>query len=196
MSWGHRHEACFECDWQAHLEHADWNQAARNETEAQRVDRNFVELLQELRVAQTGVQILFAFLLGLSFTPRFPDLSDSQQTVYVTTLTLSASSAAFLIAPVSYHRLVFRRRLKARLVQTSHRLALIGLGLLLLAVVGAVDLAASLVLGGWATLLAAALALLFAGLWFVLPVVERSRHVHAPDLPAPTTGAESRGTLD
>src|SRR6059036_3433818 len=96
----------------------------------QRADRNMIELLQELRVAQTGVQILFAFLLGLSFTPRFPDLQPSQQAVYVTTLALSASSAAFLIAPVSYHRLVFRRRLKARLVQTSHRLALVGLGLL------------------------------------------------------------------
>jgi hypothetical protein len=191
MRLGHRHEGCLECDWTAHLEHAEWNAAARNETEAQRVDRNFTELLQELRVAQTGVQILFAFLLGLSFTPRFAQLSRAEHALYVATLALSAASAAFLIAPVSYHRLVFRRRLKARLVQTSHRLALIGLALLLLAVVGAVDLAAGLVLGPWAALLSGALALLFGGLWYVLPLVERAHHTHVP---APV--AESRGALD
>jgi hypothetical protein len=74
----------------------EWNQVVRGETEIQAHDRQFGELLQELRVAQTGVQILFAFLLGLAFTPRFADLSGGQQGVYLVTLVLAAVSAALL----------------------------------------------------------------------------------------------------
>ena len=140
----------------------------------QRVDRNFLELLQELRVAQTGVQILFAFLLGLAFTPRFAALSDWQHGIYLGTLVCSALSAAMLIAPVGYHRMVFRRRLKYRLVETGHRYAVAGLVLLLLALVGGVDLAASTLIGAWAALLAAVLAGLFVTLWFLLPLRHRS----------------------
>jgi uncharacterized protein DUF6328 len=152
------------------LEQAEWNRQARGESDLQRVDRNFIELLQELRVAQTGVQILFAFLLGLAFTPRFAALDDWQHTVYLATLVCSASSAALLIAPVGYHRMVFRRRLKSRLVETGHRYAVAGLVLLLLALVGGVELAASLLIGSWAALLAAALSALFVTLWFLLPL--------------------------
>jgi Family of unknown function (DUF6328) len=148
----------------------------RGENELQSVDRQFNELLQELRVAQTGVQILFAFLLGLAFTPRFPDLTRGQQGVYLVTLVLSAISAALLIAPVGYHRTVFRQRLRPQLVETGHRFTIAGLVLLLLALVGAVNLAASFVLGSRAALLAAALAGLFALLWFVIPLVDRVRH--------------------
>ncbi len=140
----------------------------------QRVDRNFLELLQELRVAQTGVQILFAFLLGLAFTPRFAALSDWQHGIYLGTLVCSALSAAMLIAPVGYHRMVFRRRLKYRLVETGHRYAVAGLVLLLLALVGGVDLAASTLIGPWAALLAAVLAGLFVTFWFLLPLRHRS----------------------
>src|SRR5215203_301402 len=164
---------------------------ARGETELQSDDRHFTELLQELRVAQTGVQILFAFLLGLAFTPRFPDLSPGQQTVYLATLVLAAVSAALLIAPVGYHRIVFRQRLRPQLVATGHRYAIAGLILLLLALVGAVQLAASFVLGAWASLLAAALAGLFALLWFVIPLIHRIRHQHRPtqlDSDPPSTG--------
>jgi hypothetical protein len=153
-----------------------WNHAMRGETELQATDRQFNELLQELRVAQTGVQILFAFLLGLAFTPRFPDLTRAQEGVYLVTLVLSATSAALLIGPVGYHRTVFRQRLKSQLVETGHRYAVAGLVLLLLALVGSVHLAASFVLGSWATLLAAGLAGLFATLWFVVPLVHRLRH--------------------
>src|SRR5262245_16699205 len=149
-----------------------WNHRMRGETELQSVDRQFNELLQELRVAQTGVQILFAFLLGLAFTPRFPDLTRAQQAVYLVTLVLSAVSAALLIGPVGYHRTVFRQRLRRQLVTTGHRYAVAGL-VLLLALVGAVQLAASFVLGPWAAILAAALAGLFATLWFVVPLLER-----------------------
>lgn len=150
----------------------------RGENELQSVDRHFNELLQELRVAQTGVQILFAFLLGLAFTPRFPDLTGSQQGVYLVTLVMSAISAALLIAPVGYHRTVFRQRLRPQLVETGHRFAIAGLVLLLLALVGAVNLAASFVLGARAALLAGALAGLFAVFWFVIPLVARVRYHH------------------
>ena len=158
----------------AQLDHAEWNLHLRGESEVQRVDRNFLELLQELRVAQTGVQILFAFLLGLAFTPRFAGLSEWQHGIYLGTLVCSALSAALLIAPVGYHRMVFRRRLKYRLVETGHRYAVAGLVLLLLALVGGVDLAASTLIGAWAALLAAVLAGLFVTLWFLLPLRHRS----------------------
>jgi Family of unknown function (DUF6328) len=173
-------DRCPQCQRLAEIDPADWNQAVRGETELETRDRQFTELLQELRVAQTGVQILFAFLLGLAFTPRFPDLSGAQQGTYLATLVLAAVSAALLIAPVGYHRTVFRQRLRLELVNTGHRYAVAGLVLLLLALVGAVQLAASFVVGGWATLLAAALAGLFATLWFVIPLVERVRHHHQP----------------
>jgi hypothetical protein len=158
----------------AQLDHAEWNLNLRGESEVQRVDRNFLELLQELRVAQTGVQILFAFLLGLAFTPRFAELATWQHGVYLGTLVCSASSAALLIAPVGYHRMVFRRRLKYRLVETGHRYAVAGLVLLLLALVGGVDLAASTLIGPWASLLAAVMAGAFVTFWFLLPLRHRS----------------------
>jgi uncharacterized protein DUF6328 len=101
-------------DDHATWDQAEWNQAVRGETELETRDRQFTELVQEPRVAQTGVQILFAFLLGLAFTPRFPDLSRAQQGVYLATLVLAAVSAALLIAPVGYHRTVFRQRLRPR----------------------------------------------------------------------------------
>jgi hypothetical protein len=173
-------DRCPHCQWSAEMDHAEWNHIGRGETELETVDRHFTELLQELRVAQTGVQILFAFLLGLAFTPRFADLGGAQQGVYLATLVLAAISAALLIAPVGYHRTVFRQRLRPQLVNTGHRYAIAGLVLLLLALVGAVQLAASLVVGGWATLLAAALAGLFVTLWFVIPLVHRVRYHHQP----------------
>jgi Family of unknown function (DUF6328) len=182
---------CPQCQSPVQADPAEWNHAMRDETELQSVDRHFNELLQELRVAQTGVQILFAFLLGLAFTPRFPDLTGGQQAIYLVTLVLSAISAALLIAPVGYHRTVFRQRLRPQLVKTGHRYAVAGLVLLLLALVGAVQLAASFVLGAWATLLAAALAGLFALLWFVIPLIHRIRHQHRPtrqDPDSPATG--------
>lgn len=155
------------------LAHAEWNWHTRGESEIQRLDRNFLELLQELRVAQTGVQILFAFLLGIVFTPRFVDLDVWQRVIYVLTLTLAAGAAAILIAPVMYHRLVFRRRLKRRIVEMTHRHALIGLTLLLLSLVGALNLAVSLVIGGWAMLVCGLLAVFFVGIWFGLPLWHR-----------------------
>jgi len=154
----------------------EWNQQVRGETVIQQVDRNYVELLQEVRVAQTGVQILFGFLLGLAFTQRFGALDTAQRTVYVVTLALSAAAAGVLLAPVMYHRVVFRRRLKPHVVIMAHRLAITGLVLVLLAMVGSVQLAVSLLLGVGASLLAAMLGLALAALWFGLPWLELRRH--------------------
>ena len=128
-----------------------WEPAAtqysgRDETELERWDRNFTELLQELRVAQTGVQILFAFLLTLPFTNRFTQATETDRGVYVGTLVAAAAATALLIAPVSYHRLVFRKGRKPQLVQTGSTLAMLGLGCLLLAMLGAVFVVVDVVL--------------------------------------------------
>src|SRR3954468_6047090 len=106
---------------------ADHSESQRDETGLERWDRNFIELLQELRVAQTGVQILFAFLLTLPFTNRFGDVSRLDTVVYVITLVSAASATALLIAPVSGHRQVFRLGRKPELVRFASRLAQGGL---------------------------------------------------------------------
>ncbi|MFC7484540.1 DUF6328 family protein [Luedemannella flava] len=138
---------------------------------AERADRNFVELLQELRVAQTGVQILFAFLLTLPFTNRWTTITDPEQVVYLCTLIAAASASALLIAPVALHRITFQRGVKHVVVHTSDKLALAGLCCLVLAVVGAVFLIVDVVAGGQlAGILAALVAALFSTLWFVLPM--------------------------
>jgi hypothetical protein len=149
--------------------------SGRDESPAERLDRNYSELLQELRVAQAGVQILFAFLLSLAFQSRFETINDLQKTMYVTTLLLSAAAAALLIAPVAFHRLVFRRRQKDDLVDAGNRLALGGLVALFLAMVGAVLLILDVVLGNaLAIVLTAVISLWFLLLWFVLPLPARN----------------------
>src|ERR1700732_773613 len=100
----------------------------RDESEAERDDRNLAELLQELRVAGLGVQVLFGFLLSLPFTARFTRLSHSQRDLYLGSLALSAVATALLLGPVAYHRLVFRRRQKERLVRAANVMAICGLG--------------------------------------------------------------------
>src|SRR5256714_6588449 len=100
----------------------------RSEAPLERWDRNFSELLQELRVAQTGVQVLFAFLLTLPFTNRFERITGVQRGTYVVTLVAAAAATALLIAPVSYHRLVFRQGRKPQLVRTGSKQATLGPG--------------------------------------------------------------------
>lgn len=148
----------------------------RDETRLERYDRNFSELLQELRVAQTGVQILFAFLLTLPFTNRFGSVSDLDEVVYVVTLVSAATAAAFIIAPVSGHRQVFHQGRKPDLVRWSSRLAQAGLAFLLIAMVGAVFLVLDVVAGvSWAAALAAAVLALYLVLWYILPKFIRAR---------------------
>jgi O-antigen/teichoic acid export membrane protein len=146
----------------------------RSETVLERWDRNFAELLQELRVAQTGVQILFAFLLTLPFTNRFGSIGGLDKAAYLVTLIASASASALLIAPVSYHRLVFRQGRKPELVRTGSLLAKLGLVCLLVAMIGGVFLVVDVVSGARvAAVVAAAMAALYGGLWYVVPLLHR-----------------------
>ena len=119
------------------------------ETLEQVLDRNLAELLQELRVAFTGVQILFAFLLSMAFTARFTELDGFDITVYVVALLSTAMATMVLIAPVSFHRIVFRRQQKAALVIVADRLLMVGLALLIPAICSSVLLILDVVLGRW-----------------------------------------------
>ena len=117
---------------------------SRQETGAQRDDRNLGELIQELRVAGLGVQVLFGFLLSLPFTTRFAQLSTAQRDLYVACVTLAAAATTLLIAPVAYHRLVFRQGMKERLVRFANVVAILGL-----TAVGASVLTAVLLVTWW-----------------------------------------------
>ena len=150
--------------------------AGRHETEAERLDRNYGELLQELRVAQVGVQILFASLLTVVFTERFSTISTSQRVTYVVTLLAAATATALLVGPVAFHRIVFRHSQKDDLVRVSHRMALTGLAALLVALVGVVLFILEEVLGPTPALwYSAGVAAVFLLLWLVIPLVSRTR---------------------
>jgi hypothetical protein len=163
---------------------------ARGETLDQLLDRNLAELLQELRVAITGVQVLFAFLLGLAFTQRFADLDDFALTVYTVTLLATALATVLLIAPVSFHRLVFRRRLKGALIVVADRMLVAGLALLVLAISSGVLLVLDVVLGRGPGIVAGAGVLLVAAVtWYALPVWARRASAAAhPDPREPDGG--------
>lgn len=148
--------------------------ADRDETPDERFDRNWNELLQELRVAQTGVQILFAFLLTIPFNQRFEHLTDTQRATYIVTLVLTALATLCLIAPVSHHRILFRRGRKKELVEASSTLAMVGLVFLWLSVVGAVFLVFEVVVAmSWALAVATALGISFIVVWYVFPSMKR-----------------------
>jgi hypothetical protein len=149
----------------------------RGETPLQRLDRNWADLLQELRVVQTGVQLLTGFLLTLPFQSRFDQLTQFGRNVYLTTLAASVIATGFLIAPVSLHRFLFRRHARRATVDIAHRLAQIGLAFLAVAIIGVVLLIFDVVAGAPAGAVAAILAaVLLAALWVVLPVVVRRNH--------------------
>ncbi|HEX8207536.1 MAG TPA: DUF6328 family protein [Solirubrobacteraceae bacterium] len=149
----------------------------RDETPAERADRNLLELLQELRVAVTGVQVLFAFLMAVPFQQRFETVSSTQKCVYFATLLLSVAATAFMIAPSAYHRLNFAQRDKRHIVDAASRLAIIGMVFLALAMTGAVTLITDfLYKSGTVTVTVALTALLFATLWFVLPLIRRAQN--------------------
>lgn len=112
-------------------ERAEKRRRGRNETEEERADRMWTELIQEVRVAQMGVQILFGFLLTVVFTPKYAELSDTDQTIYIVTVVLGACATGALIGPVSLHRIVSGRLIKPHAVRWASRLTLLGLLLLL-----------------------------------------------------------------
>jgi Family of unknown function (DUF6328) len=144
--------------------------------EHERLNRNFNELLQELRVAQAGVQILFAFLLTLPFTQRFGKLSSFERDVYLVTLVLATFATVFLVAPVIQHRLNFRRDLKTHIVWDAHHMAILGLTCLAGAIVAAVFLVVHFLFGTAMLIVVMALVVgLFLATWIGLPLARRVR---------------------
>jgi Family of unknown function (DUF6328) len=148
----------------------------REESEAERLDRNLIELLNELRVALPGVQVLFAFLLTVPFTQRFATLTTGQEKVYYGTLVATAISALLLIAPSAHHRINFRQQDKHYIVFLANRLTIAGLAFLALAMSGVMWLITDVLYGSTATTIAVTIPVLaFALLWYVIPLVRRLR---------------------
>ncbi|WSB04751.1 DUF6328 family protein [Streptomyces sp. NBC_01794] len=148
----------------------DEGTSSSGESKSERADRRWVELLQEVRVAQTGVQILLAFLLSVAFTPRFIELSSADRDIYVVTIVLGAAATAALIAPVPLHRAVTGQRMKPKAVTWSSRLTVTGLLLLLCTIVCAMLLILRFVLNdvlaAWIVL---GVLIWFVACWVVLP---------------------------
>src|SRR4051794_1601015 len=148
----------------------NWNRGARSETETQRLDRNWASLLQELRVVQTGVQLLTGFLLTLPFQQRFDILDGDMRVVYLATVSCAVAASVLLIAPVGIHRVLFRQRRLQALVSAAHRLAYAGLLLLGLALVGMTVIIFEAVSGRTASIWAGVVSLAaFSVFWVVVP---------------------------
>ncbi len=146
----------------------------RDETPEERADRNLNELLQELRVALPGVQVLFAFLLTVPFSQGFERLTDFQRELYFSVLLATALTTALLIAPTANHRMLFRQRDKEHLVRISNRLTLAGLAVLALSLTGAVLLISDVLFKGTMTIVStAATGIVLATLWGLLPLYRR-----------------------
>ncbi|QHC22647.1 DUF6328 family protein [Streptomyces sp. GS7] len=142
----------------------------RHETPEERADRRWSELLQEVRVIQTGVQILFGFLLTVVFTPRFAVLGQADRVIYVVTVLLGAATTGALVGTVTFHRLVTGHRLKPQTVLWASRLALVGVVLLLATVASALLLILRIALNGTAApWVVAGLVAWFVLCWFALP---------------------------
>lgn len=157
-----------------------WDRQVRaGESSAQRADRNFADLLQELRITLTGSQILFAFLLVAPFSGGFRQVTGFQRALYVAVLFASALSAGLLVAPAAIHRVTFRHHLKAELVRITGALALAGQSLFITALAGAILLVVSylynLAVGAG---LAALLLAWYATWFFVVPLMMRRRSAH------------------
>ncbi len=151
-------------------------------SEAERNNRNVSDLLQELRVAGLGVQMLFGFLLAIPFTVRFTGLNGGQRDLYRVSLLSAAAATVLLISPVAYHRWVFRRHEKSRLLKLANVEALVGLAMVALAICTAVCLILTVVGSGWLfSVLAALVVAAFVFFWFALPIFDRitdDLHLH------------------
>ncbi|MEU7059520.1 DUF6328 family protein [Streptomyces sp. NPDC046197] len=149
----------------------------RDESEEERADRMWTELIQEVRVAQTGVQILFGFLLTVVFQPKYDRLPHADQVLYIITVILGASATGALIGPVSLHRLVAGRRVKPQTVRWASRLTFVGLVLLLVTTTAALVLILRVAThGGYVPWLAAVVVVWYTLCWFVLPLWTRHRY--------------------
>lgn len=144
--------------------------AERDETATERADRNWNELLQELRVTQTGLQILTGFLLTVPFQQRFPELDPALRLVFLFALGMAVASTVIVVAPVASHRILFRRKAKPELVSSAHRLTKAGLATLALTIVAVVVLVFGFVAGTTAAVVAGVVALAFFVVqWVILP---------------------------
>jgi hypothetical protein len=158
------------------VESTSRDSARRDEDEGERLDRELLELLNELRVAMPGVQVLFGFLLTVPFQQGFQRINDTQRTVYFVTLLLAAAASAFLIAPSSYHRIMFREGDKPRLIKLGTRLTLAGLLCLMLAMCCAVTLVTDIIFTNpTVTATAAVVGALYLWLWFGLALSRKLR---------------------
>jgi hypothetical protein len=146
----------------------------RKESEKERLDRNLGELLQELRVALPGVQVLFAFLLTVPFQQGFAKITPFQEKIYFACLLLTAISASLLISPTAYHRMTFRKQQKRHMVFLANKFAIAGLGCIALAMTGVVILVTDLLFNAAATAIVGSLTfVMFLLLWFALPLHRR-----------------------
>ena len=161
---------------------AGWDRENRKETLAERLDRNWDDLLQELRVAQTGVQLLTGLLLTVPFQQRFHELAAHQRTVYIVTFCLSVLATGLLASPVVLHRVLFRQHARRMLVSAGQRFTLAGFTALALAVIGVVTLIFDVVFGLGAAIAAGIVAFVgLALLWAVGPIAVRQRLKGRPD---------------
>lgn len=151
----------------------------RTETPNERYDRNWGELLQELRVLQTGTQILTGFLLAIAFQSGFPQLSEGQRVMYLVLVVLSGVSAVLALAPVSLHRFLFRHHAKAQLVGFGHIVLITALATVSLLLVGVVAFVFDVVVGAHAAWIAGgALGVLIVVAWLVVPILARRDGEH------------------
>ncbi|WP_205862995.1 DUF6328 family protein [Planosporangium thailandense] len=165
--------------------HDLWNYRVRGETPTQRLDRCYTELLQEVRVAQTGVQVLLAFLLWVAFNPGFSSVTSYRRGLYVVALVLATLALALLIAPACANRVAYRRSLKAATLPLANRCAAGGMALLFASLNCVLVLILDVVLG---SVLAAALGfttvMWFAAWWYILPWTVLRRHSRRDASPA------------
>jgi hypothetical protein len=176
------------------LRAAGLESAGRNETKLERLDRNLIELLQEVRVVQTGVQVLFAFLLTVPLAARFPELSSFQRSTYFVTLLATGGAAVLLVAPTAYHRILFRQGDKEHLVVMANRFTLAGLAFVALSMVGALLLVTDLLFDGAAVIVTTFVtAFALVALWCLLPLRRRAalQSRSRPTRPAVTSAGSS-----
>jgi Family of unknown function (DUF6328) len=148
------------------------------EDEKERLDRELIELLNELRVIVTGVQMLFAFLLTVAFSQRFVAVTSLDRYVYFATVLSTALSSVWLIAPAAYHRLLFRYHEKQHMLVVANRMAITGMTFLALSITGVLFLITDVLFGGAATVVVTVLTvLLVVGLWFVWPLTRRGERL-------------------
>ena len=147
-----------------------------DEQPEERLNRELIELLNELRVALPGVQVLFAFLLTVPFSDRFQTLTGSQRAIYFATFVGTTIATGVLMAPTAYHRIRFRQGDKERMLRTSNRFAIAGIAFLALSVTLAVVLTADLMFGLATAVIVGLGAFAFlVWVWFAIPITRRLR---------------------